>query len=79
MKMLTRKLQEEYGLVNVETPRGQSRMSISLDPVNLELELEAVAKLIENMDAQLKSCNQKFFGHQLSIVDIIYYWEISTL
>ena len=45
------------GLVASETPRGQSRMSISMDPVNLELELEAVSKLLENLDAQLKSTN----------------------
>ena len=57
MKMLTRKLQEDMGLVASETPRGQSRMSISMDPVNRELELEAVSKLLENLDAQLKSTN----------------------
>ena len=54
-------------------------MSFSGDPVNLELELEAVNKLFENMNAQLQSSGSKFFGSQLSLVDLIYYWEVSTL
>ena len=53
MKMLTKRLQEEAGLVTAETPRGSNRMSISVDPVNLEPELDAIAKLLEHMNTQL--------------------------
>ena len=53
MKMLTRRFQEEAGLAGDDTPRGQPRMSISVDPANLEPELDAVAKLLQHMNTKL--------------------------
>ena len=62
-----------------ETPRGQARQSIVTNPSAIEFEVDLISKLLDELDGQLRQQNSKFFGTQLSIADLLYYWEISTL
>ena len=79
VKMLHRQLQEEGNLVPNETPRGNARMSTMVNPSTIEFEVDTVCKLLDELNIKLSKSNSKYFGNQLSIADILYYWEISTL
>ena len=72
-------MQDDHNLVSNETPRGQARMSTTVNPTMIEFEVDSVGKFLDEMDGQLRQQNSKFFGNNLSIVDLLYYWEISTL
>ena len=54
-------------------------MSTMVNPSTIEFEVDSVSKFLDELDSQLRTANTKFFGSQLSIADILYYWEISTL
>ena len=77
IKILMRKSQELRGDLSKETPRGGQRQSFNISPANIEYEVELLLKLLENLDKELT--NQKYFGEVLSIADLLYYAEISTL
>ena len=66
-------------MVPNETPRGQARMSVSVTPMTIENEVEQISKFMDELDLQLKQSNNSFFGTRLSIADLLYFWEISTL
>ena len=54
-------------------------MSIAISPSSIDLEVDTVCKLLDELNIKLGKSNMKYFGNQLSIADILYYWEISTL
>jgi len=54
-------------------------MSTVVNPSTIEFEVDSISKFLDELDGQLRTGNTKFFGNQLSIADILYYWEISTL
>ena len=58
---------------------GLSRSSTIKNPSQIEFELEPIKLLLEYLDGQLRESNTKYFGNQLSICDLLYYWEISML
>ena len=41
--------------------------------------MDAIKQLLDQLDTQLRQSNAKYFGNLLSIADILYFWEISTL
>ena len=46
---------EENNLVPNETPRGQSRLSVSqTNPMLIESEVESITKFMDELDVQLK-------------------------
>lgn len=80
IKILTRKIQDAGNLIPNETPRGQARLSVkSTLPAEIDSEVELVVKILDELDQALQQNGSKYFGTQLSIADILYYWEISTL
>ena len=44
---------------------------------DINYELSVIEKMLENLEVELR--DQKFFGGELSIVDCLYYAEISTI
>jgi len=50
-----------------------------ITPMAIENEVEQISLFMDELDLALKRSNQKFFGNQLSIADLLYYWEISTV
>ena len=50
-----------------------------VNPMTIESEVEQIGKFLDELDLQLRNSNSKFFGSQMSIADILYYQEISTL
>ena len=71
---------EESGLITNETPRGQARMSVhGTSPMAIENEVELVNTFLDQLDEQLRQSQNMYFGSQLSIADVLYFWEISTV
>ena len=80
IKILQRRTQDENSLLPNETPRGQARMSVSSSaPMVIESEVEEIGRFFDVLDNHLKKSNSDFFGNQMSIADILYFWEISTV
>ena len=50
-----------------------------VNPSVIESELNDFNTILNNMDSQLSGQKSKFFGNMLSLADILYYWEISTI
>ena len=78
IRVLGRQLQHENGLIGTNEG-GLSRSSTIKNPSQIEFELEPIKLLLEYLDGQLRESNTKYFGNQLSICDLLYYWEISML
>jgi len=51
--------------------------STTVTPMAIENEVEQVLMYIRELNEQIKQ--SEYFGTQLSIADILYYWEISTV
>ena len=62
IKMLMRQVQEEGGLITNETPRGQARQSMVINPSTIEFEVDSISKALDELDGQLRQQNSKFFG-----------------
>ena len=51
--------------------------SASAKSSSIETELKTMERLIESLDSNLE--DRKYFGEQMSIADILYYSDISTI
>mmetsp|Transcript_34054 Transcript_34054/g.42032 ORF Transcript_34054/g.42032 Transcript_34054/m.42032 type:complete len:83 (-) Transcript_34054:333-581(-) len=80
IRILQRKIQDEQNLLPSETPRGQARMSVTqATPMLIESETEELARFMEVLDRQLEKSNSGYFGTDMSIADLLYFWEINTI
>ena len=72
IKMLTAKLKD---LNPDKSPKTIA--SVSARSSGIEAELKAMERLVESLNVNLEG--RRYFGDQMSIADILYYSEISTV